>query len=117
MQFVPGLLDAINASASRYDVDPNALQRIAWLESSGGRNVKNPNSSAGGPFQFIDSTARQYGLTDRYDINQSSDAAARLTRDNAGHLRRALGRDPTPGELYLAHQQGAGGQASSPCFC
>lgn len=109
MQFVPGLLDAISASASRYGVDPNALQRIAWLESSGGRNVQNPNSSAGGPFQFIDSTARQYGLTDRYDINQSADAAARLTRDNAGHLRRVLGREPTPGELYLAHQQGAGG--------
>ncbi|HEX3522867.1 MAG TPA: hypothetical protein VHT52_12355 [Stellaceae bacterium] len=34
------------------------------------------------------------------------------TNENTQILRRALGRDPTPGELYLTHQQGqAGGPA------
>jgi hypothetical protein len=74
-----------------------------------GQNMDNPNSSAGGPFQFIDSTARQYGVQDRYDWNQSTDGASRLAQDNANTLRRTLGRDPTAAELYLAHQQGGGG--------
>ncbi len=71
--------------------------------------AKNPVSSAGGLFQFIDGTAKQYGLADRYDPTQAADAAARLTNDNRNLLRQKLGRDPTPGELYLAHQQGGGG--------
>jgi hypothetical protein len=96
---------------SQYGLPSGYLQRTAQLESNMGRNMKNPNSSATGPFQFIDSTARQYGLTDRMDWGQSTDAASRLARDNAAHLRRTLGRDPTAAELYLAHQQGAGGAA------
>ena len=32
--------------------------------------------------------------------------------DNASHLRRVLGRDPTSAEVYLAHQQGAGGASA-----
>lgn len=96
---------------SQYGLPSGYLQRTAQLESSMGRNMKNPNSSATGPFQFIDSTARQYGVTDRMDWTQSTDGASRLARDNAAHLRRTLGRDPSAAELYLAHQQGAGGAA------
>ncbi|WP_246389509.1 transglycosylase SLT domain-containing protein [Aminobacter niigataensis] len=87
------------------------MKIIAQIESGGNPRAKNPRSSAGGPFQFIDSTAKAMGLADRYDVDQASDAAARLMKGNAGHLRKVLGRDPTPGELYLAHQQGAGGAA------
>lgn len=107
---LPGNLGSIiNDAASRYNVDPAAMSVIAQIESGGNVNAKNPNSSAGGPFQFIDSTAKQYGLKDRFDPVQASDAAARLTRDNAAVLTKALGRAPTAGELYLAHQQGSGG--------
>lgn len=109
---LPGDLGSIiNEAAGRYNVDPAALSVIAQIESGGNINAKNPNSSAGGPFQFIDSTAKQYGLQDRFDPVQASDAAARLTRDNAAVLTKALGRAPTAGELYLAHQQGSGGAA------
>lgn len=101
----------VSDAAQRYGIDPNALLTIAMIESSGNPAAKNPNSSAGGLFQFIDSTARQYGLANRFDPAQAADAAARLARDNASHLRRVLGRDPTGAELYLAHQQGAGGAA------
>ncbi|MET3560726.1 hypothetical protein ABID39_001435 [Bartonella japonica] len=34
-----------------------------------------------------------------------------MTLDNRNHLSRVLGRAPTEAELYLAHQQGAGGAA------
>lgn len=99
----------ISDAAARYGVDPNALLVVAQLESGGNPNAKNPNSSAGGLFQFIDSTARAYGLTNKFDPAAAADAGARLMRDNAIALRNALGREPTTGELYLAHQQGSGG--------
>uniref|UniRef100_UPI0035CF225A lytic transglycosylase n=1 Tax=unclassified Bartonella TaxID=2645622 RepID=UPI0035CF225A len=57
------------------------------------------------------STAKQYGLQDRFDPMQAADAMGRLTLDNRNHLSRLLGRAPTDAELYLAHQQGAGGAA------
>lgn len=101
----------IEGAAQKYGVDAGALLKIAELESSFNPRAKNPSSSAGGLFQFIDGTARDYGLADRFDAGQASDAAARLLKDNAASLRKVLGRDPTAGELYLAHQQGAGGAA------
>jgi len=107
----PSINGIIAAAAQKYGVDPLALQRIAMIESSGNPNAKNPKSSAGGLFQFIDSTAAAYGLKNRFDPVQAADAAARLARDNAAHLRGVLGREPTAGELYLAHQQGPAGAA------
>lgn len=101
----------ISRAADRYGVDPTALVRTAQIESSLNPNAKNPSSSAGGLFQFINSTAKQYGLTNKFDPVASADAGARLMRDNADKLRRVLGRDPQPWELYLAHQQGSGGAA------
>lgn len=107
--FAPFVNAAIDLAAARHGVDAATLRTIAQIESGGNPRAKNPTSSAGGLFQFIDSTARQFGLADRYDPQQASDAAARLMKANASHLRRTLGREPTPGELYLAHQQGPGG--------
>lgn len=79
------------------------------LESGGRTDAANLNSSARGPWQFTKATAGQYGLTDPTDPNASADAAARLTLDNKRVLAQNLGREPTPAELYLAHQQGATG--------
>lgn len=101
--------ELFSAKEQEYALPPGYLERTAGVESSFNPNAKNPNSSAGGLFQFIDSTARDYKLTDKFDPAAATDAAARLARDNAAALRNALGRDPTAGELYLAHQQGAGG--------
>jgi hypothetical protein len=93
----------------KYGLPEGYLSRTAEIESKFNPNAKNPNSSASGLFQFINSTARQYGLADPFDPAASTDAAARLAADNAAGLKRVLGRDPTSGELYLAHQQGLGG--------
>jgi hypothetical protein len=93
----------------QYGLPAGYLANVAQIESGGDPNAQNPNSSAGGMFQFIDSTAKQYGVTDRFDPTQAANGAARLAADNAASLRKVLGREPTAGELYLAHQQGAGG--------
>lgn len=97
---------------SQYGLPAGYLDRTYQIESAGNPNAQNPKSSAGGGFQFIDSTARQYGLTDKTDLAASADAAARLARDNAAQLRGVLGREPTAAELYLAHQQGGGGASA-----
>ncbi|WP_273760843.1 transglycosylase SLT domain-containing protein, partial [Bartonella sp. ML70XJBT.G] len=102
---------AIRQAAVRYGLPESYLYRVAQVESGGNPNARNPRSSAGGLYQFIDSTAKQYGLQDRFDPVQAADAMGRLTLDNRNHLSRVLGRAPTEAELYLAHQQGAGGAA------
>jgi hypothetical protein len=85
------------------------LERTAFIESKGNPNAKNPKSSAGGLFQFIDGTAKQYGVKDRFDPVQATDGAVDLAVDNKRKLTAALGREPTGAELYLAHQQGGTG--------
>jgi uncharacterized protein YejL (UPF0352 family) len=108
----PGLAEAINTAATRHGVSADYLARLAQIESSGGRNLGNPNSSAKGPFQIISSTARQLGVQNPMDFGESADGTARLTKENEVVLTKALGRAPTPGELYLAHQQGSAGAAA-----
>lgn len=90
-------------------LDPRVGLRIAQIESGLDPNARNPKSSAGGVFQFLDSTAAHYGLRNKFDPAEAAAAAARLTADNASVLSKALGRAPDGAELYLAHQQGAGG--------
>jgi hypothetical protein len=100
--------DTIINAATAHGVDPTTMLAIAQIESNYNPNASNP-SGATGLFQFMPATAAQYGLTNRRDATASANAAAQLLADNAASLTRALGRAPTTGELYLAHQQGAQG--------
>lgn len=105
------IVQLVEAAARSEGVSPEALLAIANLESSGNVNAQNPRSSASGLFQFVDSTAREYGLTGskRNDPTAQAYAAAKMMATNSRSLERSLGREPSPGELYLAHQQGLGG--------
>lgn len=100
---------------AKYEAD-NALpsgflNKVAYIESGGNPKADNPTSSAGGLFQQIDSNAKAYGVADRYDPVQSTEGAVRFAVENKRYLSGVLGREPTGGELYLAHQQGPGGAA------
>jgi hypothetical protein len=81
---------------------PANLARIATIESANNPGAVNPSTGAVGAYQFTAPTAARYG-------GNGTVAAAHLMADNADALAIALGRDPTPSELYLAHQQGAAG--------
>lgn len=105
----PAVVSAIDEAASRYGIPADHLYVLAHIESGGDPTAQNPHSSAGGLFQFLDGTARDYGLTNKYDPQANADAGARFYRDNREGLRATLGREPTVGEMYLAHQQGLGG--------
>lgn len=105
----PDIARLFSTKENEFGLPPGYLSKTAMVESRGNPNAQNPNSSAGGLFQFIDGTAAQYGLRNKFDPVASTDAAARFAADNKRVLAGALGREPTAGELYLAHQQGAGG--------
>jgi hypothetical protein len=90
-------------------IKPEDFLRIAEIESRLNPDAYNPLSQAAGLFQFLPSTAKQYKLEDRFDPKANANAAASLLKHNAARLRQALRREPTAGEVYLAHQQGATG--------
>lgn len=76
------ITDIIRGAAERHGVDPDVMLRLAQRESSLNPAAKNPKSSAGGLFQFIDGTWNQYGRGDKFDPAANADAAARMMRDN-----------------------------------
>jgi hypothetical protein len=86
--------------------------RLVHIESRGNPNAFNKGSRAAGLAQFVPSTWARYGKGSPFDPVAAEAATRALTADNAAVLRRALGREPTMGELYLAHQQGAGGASA-----
>ena len=100
-------------------MNENLLDRVAQAESGGNPNAKSATSSASGLFQFTDQTwketVRKYGKQYRVKVDMKSDPNAQrvmahaLMQENAASLSGTLGREPTEGELYLAHFAGAGG--------
>lgn len=106
------LLDLFSQKEQQHGLPAGYLGRTASIETGGkfDTSAVNKDSGASGLFQFVRSTARQYKV-DPFDVQSSTDGAARLAADNARGLRTALGREPTGADLYLAHQQGVGGAA------
>lgn len=66
----------------------------------------------GGRYTVTDPAMRQEILGLRNDPATSSVLAGELSRRNGASLAQALGRQPTDGELYVAHVMGARGAAS-----
>ena len=88
-QVSPGDMEAVIAAAAEAEgvgeFTPELLA-LARRESGFNPTAKNKKSSAGGLFQFIDDTARRYGLENKFDPVQNARAAARLLRDNLNAL-------------------------------
>lgn len=73
---------------------------IAMTESSMDPKAKNPNSSAGGLYQFLDETANALGLDDKFDADKNYKAYLRL-KDEAKEITRG-----DPDLTYAAHYLG-----------
>lgn len=84
------------------------LARTVQIESGGDPTAANASDHVG-LGQFSQEAASEVGITDRKDPTQSIMGIQKYAAINAKPLTAALGRPPTDAELYLAHQQGAGG--------
>lgn len=82
----------MSALEKKYGLPAGLLDNVWKTESGRGRNMKSA-AGAEGHFQFMPATAKQYGLSNPYDFDESADAAARYYRDllkaNGGDLRLA----------------------------
>jgi hypothetical protein len=89
---------------------------VHFIESSRGKLMDAPTSSAKGHFQFIDRTWNEYvdkhklGFKpeDRYDFEKSKKVFELFTADNVRILKSKLEREPTYTEKYMAHKLGPG---------
>lgn len=107
----PDIEMIIRDAAKAEGLDETTLLSIAQVESALDPKAQNPNSSAGGLFQFIDDTWKDVAGegTDRFDPNANAKAGAEFTKRNIAGLKETLGRDPTLEETYMAHFLGLAG--------
>lgn len=59
---------------------PKDLVFLALAESYWNKNAYNAGSKAGGPWQFIPATAERFGLRDKYNIRESTEAACKYLK-------------------------------------
>jgi hypothetical protein len=112
--------DAIRAAARSAGVDPQAAMTIALLENPKFDPEARPTkdgkalSTAHGLFQITDRTWKGLGGSDkdRADPRRQIELGLKNIAQTRDELKRSLGRDPQGWELYLGHQQGAGGAAA-----
>lgn len=94
--------------AAEYDIDPDLFVSLAKRESGLRPDAKNPGSTAGGLFQFIDGTWNRYGnKKDKFDPEANADAAARMLRDHLGMFEGDYSK------ALAAHHVGSGKAAKA----
>lgn len=91
----------IATEAEATGMDPRIPVLIAYNESNFNPGTKNPRSTARGVFQFLDSDRQRYG-------GSGVKEGITKVRENYEAARKALGRDPTPAEVYVVYYQGIG---------
>lgn len=119
------ILDIIERQAQRSGIPREDFLRFAYIETGGqfDADAHNRRSGAKGLFQFVPSTAADFGIAGReFDPAVNTEAAATLYQRNMTQITRRqqdtghpfLSGAATPNglDMYLAHQQGGGGYAS-----
>ena len=114
------VLAIIKAAAIRVGFDPDVAATIANVESSLNPNAKAPTSSAGGLYQFIDSTWKEkynkyapkhkLGISpDKFNPIHNAIIGIEFLKENSNALKPILKRDANVVELYMAHFLGING--------
>lgn len=95
-------------------ITPETALAIAQIESSLDPNSNyNKSTQYKGLYQIGTSEWDKYGGGKNvYDPTANTNAFLQMHMDNQAALEKKLGRPVTPGEAYLAHQQGVAGAAA-----
>ena len=101
--------DAINRTAAIAGMDPAHWRAVAQIESGVNpfSNMRNATQFKG-LYQLGHGVWHDHGQGDIYNPMDNAMAAARYAQANAAEFRAHFGRDPTPIETYMMHQQGPG---------
>ncbi|PJG67840.1 tape measure protein [Acinetobacter seifertii] len=79
---------------AKYNLPAGTLSAIHMIESRGNARAYNKSTGAAGGFQFLEGTAKQYGVKDRYDLAQSAEGAGKymsyLLKLFKGDLEKAV---------------------------
>ncbi|MGQ1043170.1 tape measure protein [Acinetobacter baumannii] len=79
---------------SKYKLPSGTLSAIHMIESKGNAKAYNKETGRTGGFQFLEGTAKQYGVKDRTDLAQSAEGAAKymsyLLKLFKGDLEKAV---------------------------
>ncbi|MCZ3358097.1 tape measure protein [Acinetobacter baumannii] len=79
---------------SKYNLPAGTLSALHMIESRGNAKAYNKSTGATGGFQFLEGTAKQYGVKDRTDLAQSAEGAGKymsyLLRLFKGDLEKAV---------------------------
>lgn len=98
---------AINAGAKAAGLDPNTFAAMAHIESGFDPNSnRNKSTQYKGLFQL--NRQDMAGRGNVYDPMDNAMAMANLINRNRATFTAMKGREPTPTELYMMHQQGPG---------
>lgn len=108
--FSPDVDKAIVEASRATGVDENALRVYAKIESGG--KPGDQTGSYKGLFQLSDSEFARHGSGNIFDARDNAIAAANKLKAEAASFKAKTGRDPTPADLYMVHQQGEAGYAA-----
>jgi hypothetical protein len=108
------LSDKIRAAAQAKGIDPDIALRIARAESSMSPAAQAKTSTAGGLFQVVDKTWKEFGGKPgkKLDADENIRVGTDIIAKNAQTLKAFLQRDPRPAEIYAAHYFGPSGAKS-----
>lgn len=110
-RFAPDVDGVLSNAAKRHGIDEGLLRTFAKIESGG--NPRNTTGSYKGLFQLSNQEfAKHGGSGNIYDPDANTNAAALKIKAHTADFSRKYGRDPTPADLYMIHQQGEGGYAA-----
>ena len=100
---------AIAVGAAAAGVDVPHFKAMASIESSLNPTSNwNRHTQYKGLFQIGRSEWAKFGHGNIYNAKDNALAMAALVNANRAIFRKRFGRDPTPDEIYLMHQQGPG---------
>jgi hypothetical protein len=109
MKFSQDIEDAIAHASQQSGMSPDVLRRFVSIESSG--NPLAVTGSYKGALQLSASEFAKHGSGDIFSARDNILAGARKLQRESVDFAASHGRAPDASDLYMVHQQGAGGYA------